>query len=308
VVQPAQADAVSMVAPRKTQKGDATKMQFRNREDVIQLTPLWTGDRFDDGRPRVPDQILRRMEKMTTEEAWEVLSHHGYKYQFEGDFHLVHPDRILVGRAVTAVMVPMRPDLHDYLLEYGHQREGRHGNFNVWVVDSLVEGDVMVVDMFDKIIEGTFSGGNLSTTVATRTQRGQVIYGGIRDLQQIVDIPQMQTYYRGVDPTPIREVTMVGMNVPCRIGKAICMPGDVVLGTRSGVLFIPPHLAEECLIKAEKTRLRDMFGFERMRAGIYTSAQIDRAWEPEIQQDFVEWRKTHTPDDLKHLTWEEESE
>ena len=86
------------------------------------------------------------------------------------------------------------------------------------------------------------------------------------------------------------------------------MPGDVVLGTRSGVLFIPPHLAEECLIKAEKTRLRDMFGFERMRAGTYTSAQIDRAWEPEIQQDFVEWRKTHTPDDLKHLTWEEESE
>lgn len=270
----------------------------------MQLTPAWTGERAPDGRPRVSDDIIRRMERVTTEEAWSVLEHHGFKYQFEGEFKTVHPDRILVGRAVTAVMVPMRPDLHEYLLEFGHREEGRRGFFNTWVIDDLSRDDVLVVDMFDKVREGTFSGGNLSTTVASRTGRGQVIWGGIRDLQQVVDIENLQTYYRGIDPTPIREVTLVGINVPCRIGHATVMPGDVVLGTPAGVLFIPPQLAEECCVQSEKMRLRDQFGFQRIREGKYTSEQIDRKWEPEIEADFHRWRQTHTPEDLRHLTWD----
>lgn len=280
-------------------------MKFSNREDIIQLTPLWTGERFDDGRPRVSDDIIRRMEKITNEEAWGVLEHKGYKFQFEGGLKMVHPNKVLVGRAVTAVMMPRRPDLHDYLLEYGQKEEGRHGFFNVWVIDSLVEDDVVVVDMFDKVYEGTFSGGNLSTTIATRTKRGQVIWGGIRDLQQIVDIENLQTFYRGIDPTPIRDVTLVGMNTPCMIGGAICMPGDVVLGTPAGVTFIPPHLAEEICIASEQTRLKDMFGFVRLREGKYSSADIDvHEWAPEIKADFDQWRATNTPDDLKHLEWD----
>jgi regulator of RNase E activity RraA len=281
-------------------------VRFENKDDVIQLTPLWSGERFPDGRPKVPDDILARMEKVTTEEAWAVLWHRGYRYQFQGDWKVIHPDRILVGRAVTAVMVPMRPDLHEYLLEYGHREEGRHGFFNSWVIEALTENDVVVVDMFDKVFEGTFSGGNLSTTIAARTKRGQVIYGGIRDIQQIQGIENLQTYYRGTDPTPIRDVTLVGMNVPCRIGNATCMPGDVVLGTPAGLLFIPPHLAEECVVSAEKSRLRDMFGFERIREGRYTSAQVDTKWTEEIEADFAQWRKTNTPADLQHLRWDDD--
>jgi len=280
-------------------------MKFSNREDIIQLTPLWTGERFDDGRPRVADDILTRMEKITNEEAWSVLENKGYRFQFEGSLRMVHPNKILVGRAVTAVMMPKRPDLHDYLLEYGQTEEGRNGFFNVWVIDSLLENDVVVVDMFDKIYEGTFSGGNLSTTIAARTKRGQVIYGGIRDLQQIVEIENLQTYYRGIDPTPIRDVTLVGMNVPCRIGGAICMPGDVVLGTPSGITFIPPHLAEECVLVSERIRLKDMFGFERIKEGKYSSADIDvHRWAPEIELDFITWREKNTPDELKHIKWD----
>ena len=283
-------------------------MRFDNKEDIIQLTPLWKGERFENGRPKVPDAILKRMEKVATEEAWSVLWGKEYRYQFQGGWKLLHPDKILVGRAVTAVMVPRRPDLHDCLLEYGHKEEGRIGFFNSWVIETLQENDVMVVDMFDKVYQGTFSGGNLSTAVATRSKRGQIIYGGIRDLQQVMGIANLQTFYRGCDPTPIRDVTLVGINVPCRIGDAICMPGDVVLGTISGVLFIPPHLAEECVIRSEKTRLREMFGLGRIREGIYTSAQMDTKWTPEIQADFAEWRKTNTPDEFKHLDWGERTE
>jgi regulator of RNase E activity RraA len=281
-------------------------MRFDNREDIIQLTPLWRGERSGDGRPRVSDDIIRRMEKVSTEEAWAVLWRKDYKYQFEGNWKIMHPDKVLVGRAVTAVMMPRRPDLHDGLLDYGHEEEGRIGFFNSWVIESLTEGDVMVVDLFGKIREGTFVGGNLSTAVATRTKRGQVIHGGIRDLQQIMGIADLQTFYRDCDPTPIRDATLVGMNVPCRMGNAVCMPGDVVLGTVSGVLFIPPHLAEECVVHSERTRLREVFGLQRLRERVYTSAQMDTAWTPEIEADFAEWRKTSTPDEFAHLRWDEE--
>ena len=279
-------------------------MRFDNLEDITQLTPNWKGDRFPNGRPRVPDDILRRFEAITTEEAWSVLWQNGYKYQFQGDFKIIHPGKIMVGRAVTAVMVPKRPDLDTYLLEYGHLVEGRKGFFNSWVIEVLVEDDVLVVDLFDKIFEGTYVGGNLSTAVSRRTKRGgQVIWGGIRDVQQVMGITNIQTFYRGNDPTGIRDVTLVGMNTPCRIGNAICMPGDVVLGTPAGVLFVPPHLAEECCIKAEKTNLRDRFGLQRLSEAKYTTAQIDTMWTDEIWADFHTWRKDNTPPEYVHLDW-----
>lgn len=282
-------------------------MQFDCREDIIQLTPLWAGERFEDGRPKVPEVILRRFQAVTTEEAWGVLWDNGYKYQFQGDWKVIHPGKILVGRAVTAVMVPKRPDLDTCLLEYGQKIEGRHGFFNSWVIESLVEDDVLVVDLFDKVYEGTFVGGNLSTAVARRTKRGgQVIWGGIRDVQQVMGITNIQTFYRGNDPTPIRDVTLTGMNVPCRIGNAICMPGDVVLGTPAGVIFVPPHLAEICCIKCEKVNLRDRFGLQRLSEGIYTTDQIDSIWSDEIWEDFHRWRKDNTPSEYTHLDWSEE--
>ncbi|MDQ1327919.1 MAG: hypothetical protein QG641_1204 [Candidatus Poribacteria bacterium] len=284
-------------------------MKFDCREDIIQLTPLWEGERFPNGRPKVPANILRRMEKVTLEEAWGPLWGKGYRYQFQGDFKMIHPNKILVGRAVTAVMVPMRPDLNDYLLKYGQQEEGRRGYFNAWVVDSLQEDDVLVVDLFDKIYQGTYVGGNLSTAVAARTkQGGSVIWGGIRDMQQIMEITSIQTLYRGNDPTGIGDVTMVGMNTPCRIGNAICMPGDVVLGTPAGVLFIPPHLAETCVVVAEKSHVQDIFGFIRLDEKKYVTAQIDAEWTLSIWEDFINWFNTSVPEEYRHLIWEKELE
>lgn len=278
-------------------------MKFNNRDDIIQLTPLWTGDRFDDGRPRVSDDILRRMEYVTTEEAWSVCWNKGYQFQFEGNWLNLHPERTLVGRAVTGVFVPYRPDLHDTLMRYGHEQEGRIGEMNSWVIQTLVKDDVVVIDLFGKIYKGTYSGGNLSTAIATRTGRGQVIYGGIRDAQQVLEIPNLLTFCKGVDPTGIADVTLVGLNVPCRIGAATCLPGDVVLGTYSGVLFIPPHLAQEVVEHSEEMRLREAFGFSRLREGVYTSAQMDTKWTPEIEADYSDWRSRRTPEEIARLLW-----
>ena len=271
-------------------------MKFNNREDIIQLTPLWKGERFPDGRPRVSDDLLRRMENLVTEEAWSALWREGYQFQFEGSWTRLHPERVLVGRAVTGVFVPRRPDLHDGLMDYGHEQEGRIGAMNSWVIETLVKDDVPVIDLFGKVYKGTYSGANLSTAIATRTQRGQVIYGGIRDAQQIMEIDNFCTFCKGMDPTPIRDVTLVGMNVPCRIGEATCMPGDVVLGTHPGILFIPPHRAQDVVDHSERTHLREMFSHSRLREGIYNSSQMDTQWTDAIKADFYEWLKTNPPE------------
>lgn len=283
-------------------------MKFDSYEDIIQMTPEWTGERFADGRPRVADDILRRMRNITFEEAWGPLWRMGFKHQWECNFKMVHASKNLVGRAVTTVMVPMRPDLHKAYLDYGHEQEGRKGFFNQWVIDSLVEDDVVVVDLFDKIFEGTYVGGNLSTAISTRTKRGgAVIWGGIRDLEQIVHIKETQTFYRGVDPTGIGNVTMTGFNVPCRIGGALCLPGDVVLGTISGVIFIPPQHAETVVVGAEKSHVRDIFGFIRLAEKVYSTAQIDTAWTVAMWDDFIHWFTTDEQAvSYRHLSWDEE--
>ncbi|MDQ0885233.1 regulator of RNase E activity RraA [Paenibacillus sp. V4I9] len=285
-------------------------MKFDNAEDIIQLTPLWEGERFPNGRPKVPDDVLRRMRRITLEEAWGPLWNSGYKFQFEGDFKIIHPEQVMVGRAVTSVLLPLRPDLHHTLLNYGHEQENRKGFFNQWIIDCLEEDDVAVVDMFDKVYKGTFVGGNLSTAISARTKRGgAVIWGGIRDNQQVVKIEGINVYYRGSDPTAIEDVTMVGMNVPCRIGRAVCLPGDVVLGTPSGVIFIPPHLAETTVKLAEKSQVRDVFGFIRLNEGIYTTAQIDGMWTPALWQDFRDWfDASDETAEYRHLNWEHEIE
>ncbi len=279
-------------------------MRFNNKEDIIQLTPLWKGERFDDGRPKVPDHIVKRMERVTTEEAWSVLWRHGYHFQFEGEWKRLHPERRLVGRAVTGVFVPHRPDLHDTLMAYGHEEENRIGAMNSWVIETLREDDVIVIDLFEKVYEGTYSGANLSTAIASRTRRGQVIYGGIRDAEQIVDIDNFATFCRGLDPTPIRNVTLVGMNVPCRIGAATCMPGDIVLGTMTGLLFIPPHLAEEVVEHSERTHLREIFSHQRLREGIYNSSQMDTKWTEAIEADFEQWLEDHDFEAYADIEWD----
>ena len=285
-------------------------MFFNDRDTIIRLTPEWTGERLPDGRPMVSSDILRRMRNITFEEAWAPLWDRGYRNNWECDFRVTSPGTILVGRAVTVVMVPRRPDLDKVLMEIGTKEEGHKGFFNQWVIDNLVEDDVVVVDLYDKIFEGTYVGGNLSTAIRTRTKNGgAVIWGGVRDLQQIAEMDRFQIFYRGTDPTGIGNCSMTGYNMPCRIGQAICMPGDVVLGTVSGVIFIPAHLAETVVVRAEKNHVRDIFGFDRLKSGTYTTAQIDRLWTVAMMEDFLDWfGKDPRAESYRHLTWEEEME
>ncbi len=266
-----------------------------SRDDLIELTRLCQFERFPDGRPRVPDDLIRRMPLVTTEEAWGVLREHGYHRQFAGGWLQTHPGKITVGRAVTAQFLPHRPDYHDAIQQAG-LREGRGavGGQNSWIIESLQADDVMVVDIFGKVKDGTVVGDNLGTAVRTRTRAGAVIDGGIRDFQGLVQLQDVNFYVRGVDPTAIADVTLAGLNVPIRIGEATVLPGDVVLGTPTGVIFIPAHLAQDVVEKSEDIRVRDEFGKMRLGEGKYTSGEIDvPTWREDIEADFQAWKKAN---------------
>lgn len=269
-------------------------IKFNNREDIIALTPLWKGKRLPDGRPWVDDKYIKKMHKMTLEELWKPIFVKGYESQFEGNLRTLHDDgRKLIGRAVTCSFVPSRPDLHDVMFGVG-AAEGRKGNYNQWVIDELVDGDVVVADMYDKIYKGTFVGGNLTTAIKAKTKTGgAVIWGGVRDVEQMKQVEDVQVYYRGIDPTPIRDFIMKDYNGVTRIGKATVLPGDIVFGGGGGVLFIPSHLVAEVVDGAAKTHVKDDFGFEMIAQNKFTTAQIDRAtWTEEMLDMLVEWIKT----------------
>ncbi|MCC7165219.1 MAG: RraA family protein [Anaerolineae bacterium] len=264
-----------------------------SREDLVALTREYADERFADGRPRVSDAILERMKHVTTEQAWGVLREHGYHWQFEGRWMETHPGVITVGRAVTAQFVPHRPDFHKAIQDTGLD-EGRAsiGGQNSWIIEQLQDGDVMVVDIFGKIKDGTVVGDNLGSAVRNRTRAGAVIDGGIRDFQGLVRLDNVNFYIRGVDPTAIADVTLAGINIPIRIGSATVLPGDVVLGTPSGVMFIPAHLAAEVVNSGEEVRVRDEFSKLRLAQGKYTSGEIDvPTWRDDIEADFQAWRK-----------------
>src|SRR3954463_15911164 len=116
------------------------KSQQISKEELIFLTPEWKGERFADGRPKVPDNILQRMKSVSQEEAWAVMKNAGYGYQVAEGWQLINPDSVLVGRAVTATFMPARPDVWGAIDDRG-KAAGKKGQ-NTWAVDILVKGDV----------------------------------------------------------------------------------------------------------------------------------------------------------------------
>ena len=260
-----------------------------SKEQVIQYTPDWKGERFPDGRPKVSDDLLQRMKEVSIEEAWGVCRSHGFNNQFEGNWVVTGEKPVLVGRAVTAYFHPVRPDVNKVIAEQG-RKEGRIGGQNSWIIDTVVKGDVIVVDLMGKIVDGTFMGDNLANSIFAKSGGlGVVVDGGARDIEGVEEIPNFVTFTRGWDPSAIANVMLMGINTPVRIGRASVMPGDVVLAKKEGVFFVPTQLAQEVVEQSEVIRLRDQFGHQRLREGKYTPGQIDRNWADDIEKDFKGW-------------------
>lgn len=259
--------------------------------ELAALTSEWKGERSSDGRPRVADDLLRRMKAVSIEEAWDVLRGHGYENQFVGGWQMIHPNQPFVGRALTAAYMPSRPDLAKRVMQIG-RAEGRIGPSNSWPIDMLQKGDVYIADGFGKIADGTLIGDNLGNSIFAKTGTGVVFDAGARDLDGLREIEGFNACVRGWDPSFLKNVTLTSINRPIRIGPATVLPGDVILARREGVIVIPAQLAEEVVVTAEIVALKDAFGHERLKEGVYTPGQIDVRWSAPIKADFFKWLET----------------
>jgi 4-hydroxy-4-methyl-2-oxoglutarate aldolase len=266
----------------------AQMITFSN-QDLLDYTSQNPFGRLPDGRPKVPDDLIERARGLSAEEIWAGLEDKKFRNQYADGFQVLHPGKTLVGRAFTVQFMPERSDLDSVAVAKAKAR-GIPRLTNQTAIDMLQPGDVLVVDLFGKKVDGTIVGDNLFYYVMKATHGGGlVVDGSVRDLDGISEI-DMPAYFRSVDPTPIGNVMLTGINIPIRIGGVTVMPGDLVVGDREGVYFIPPQAVKDVLGRADETHVHDEWTKKKFDEGKYKSSEIyGSPSDPKLKQEYQEY-------------------
>ncbi|HTL09340.1 MAG TPA: hypothetical protein VL307_13815 [Chitinophagaceae bacterium] len=259
-------------------------------EYIKALTPEWKGERFADGRPKVPDNLLEHLQTATLEQIWGFLGRKGFRNQVEKNWIILKPGETMVGRVVTAQFMPSRPDLDSMVKRQG-RAEGRSqkGGINIWPIDILTRGDIYVADGYGKEKDGTLIGSSLGNAIYGKTGKGVIFYGSIRDMQELKDTKGFNAWVKGHDPSYIKDMTPTAINAPIRIGEVTVFPGDVVFANEYGVVFIPAYLVEELVKNSELVGLRDEFERYMLQLGKYPSGQVHGDWNDTIKNEYRAW-------------------
>ena len=262
-----------------------------SKQDLIDYTAQNPFDRLPDGRPKVPDDLIERARGLSSEEVWAVLQQKGFNNQYADGFQVLHAGKTMVGRAFTVQFMPLRSDVDD-VAQAKAKGHGLKRLMNQTAIDMLQPGDVLIVDLFGKKVNGTIVGDNLFFYVMKATHgAGLVVDGSVRDLDGLSEI-DMPKYFRAADPTPIGNVMLTGINIPVRIGGVTVMPGDLVVGDREGVYFIPPQFVQEVLDRADETHIHDEWTKKKFEEGKYRSSEIyGSPSDPKLQQEYQEYLK-----------------
>ena len=262
-----------------------------SKQDLIDYTSANPFDRFPDGRPKVPDALLERAKDLSAEDIWTTMEEKGYHNQYADGFIVLKPGHTMVGRVFTVQFMPLRQDLADVAEKKAKER-GLDRLMNQTAIDMLQPGDVLVVDLFGKKVNGTIVGDNLFYYVMTATHKGGIVVdGAVRDLDGISEI-DMPGYIRSVDPTPIGNVMLTGINIPVRIGDVTVMPGDLAVGDREGVYFIPPQFVKQVLDRADEIHIHDEWTKKKFAEGKYKSSEIyGSPKDPKLKQEYEDYLK-----------------
>lgn len=259
-------------------------------EFVKALTAKWEGERFADGRPKVPDGIIERLQNCTLEQIWGYLGRKGFNNQVEKNWIILKPGETMVGRVVTAQFMPTRPDLDTYVRERG-KAEGRNqkGGINIWPIDILTKGDIYVADGYGKVKDGTLIGSSLGNAIYGKTGKGVIFYGSVRDMQELRDTKGFNAWVKGHDPSYIKDMTPTAINAPIRIGEVTVFPGDVVFANDYGVVFVPAFLVTDLVTESEMVGLRDEFERYMLQLGKYPSGEVHGDWSDKMKDEFRAW-------------------
>jgi len=260
----------------------------QTKEQISFYTSEWKGERFADGRPKLPDDLLTRALDVPIEDVQGFLRGLGYANVYDPGWQILHPEKTFAGRALTAHYVPGRADIRDAVAAEG-KAEGRADiGTNSWVIAELQQGDTMVVDGYGKIFQGTIIGSNLGAGIAAHTKGGFVFDAGIRDRAENSEHAGLNGLYRGYDPSAWSEMQLIGINVPVRIGKVTILPGDLVVGSVDGLLVIPAQHAAAAIGRAEFTQLQDSYNFELNKTGA-NAGMFEGGWDQNKYEGLAKW-------------------
>lgn len=272
-----------------------------DREYIISLTSQWKGERLPDGRPFVSDNLLERLKKVVLTHAWGGLRKHKFNNQYQGNWMMINPDKntIMTGRAVTAQYMPQRPDFGDLIRKVGlAEGHGEKAQSNVWPIEMLRDGDIYVADGYAKVEQGTLIGDRLANSIYSKSKRGVIFWGTVRNIQEIKKVEGFNGWILGHHPSSINEMMLTSINAPIRVGDVTVLPGDVVFASPYGTLFFPAYLVGEIVLEAEISNLRHVYGIMRNRAGDWTTGQIDSDYTPQMTKEFYDYLRKMTDAEL----------
>ena len=253
--------------------------------------------RFPDGRPMIPDEVLDTVRQMQIQviEAIEVLRSHNYNNQFEDGWKTLIPGKKIIGRAFTIQFMPNRPDL-----EAGMKTAAAKNNSapvsKSNTIDMLQKNDLAVVDLYGKIDGGLpYVGDKLAYYIWKTTGTGLIVEGGIYYLETTAR-SGMQAFYRGTQVASSGRAVVSGVNIPIRIGDAVIMPGDLVIGDEDGILAIPPQFVSEVIKTTIINRRRDVWIKKAFDLGRFKSSEIyGSPRDPVLLKQFNDYKATGDP-------------
>jgi regulator of RNase E activity RraA len=262
-----------------------------DRAYIMSLTSQWKGERLPDGRPYVSDSLLERLKHVVLTHAWGGLKKNKFNNQYQGQWMMIHADKntVMTGRVVTAQYMPQRPDFGDLIRKVGlAEGHGEKAGSNVWPIEILRDGDVYVADGYGKLENGTLIGDRLANSIYSKSKRGIVFWGAVRNIQEIKKVDGFNGWILGDHPSSISEMMLTSINAPIRVGQTTVLPGDVVFASPYGTVFFPAYLVSEIVLEAEISNLRHEYGIKRNKAGDWTTGQIDSEYTPQMTREFYD--------------------
>jgi regulator of RNase E activity RraA len=262
-----------------------------DRAYIMSLTSQWKGERLPDGRPYVSDSLLERLKHVVLTHAWGGLKKYKFNNQYQGQWMMIHSDKntVMTGRVVTAQYMPQRPDFGDLIRKVGlAEGHGEKAGSNVWPIEMLRDGDVYVADGYGKLENGTLIGDRLANSIYSKSKRGIIFWGAVRNIQEIKKVDGFNGWILGDHPSSISEMMLTSINAPIRVGQTTVLPGDVVFASPYGTIFFPAYLVSEIVLEAEISNLRHAYGIKRNKAGDWTTGQIDSEYTPQMTREFYD--------------------
>lgn len=280
----------ALLLPTRSQSSSAGQTARPARASRNTYSPVM--DVLGPSRPRVTDAQLQRLKELPIEAVWGAIQGKGYRQCFITGFKMTQPNVKMVGRALTMRYLPVRPDLEEAVKQLAKEGDWDF-QFNVRAGEETNPGDVIVVELAGAVDRATFMGDVTGTGILMRGAAGVVIDGGLRDLNEFLPMKDLPVYYQGAHASAMADQIGVEWNAPVRIGGVTVLPGDVVIGDSSGVLFFPPQLADEVIKAAENTVYTENFKREMIRSKKYRTRDIYPRLSPEMEKVFEEWKKQH---------------